>query len=218
MKHRFHDPPLLPGTALGPAECLARAQPLEGTDGQAYLERRGIPLDIGSAAGVRFSPDWAGRPAVVIALRDLDGAIASVHGRYLHTVRGQNKMLTIGAGGGAISVLGGWRGDPLIVVEGLFDALSLAVCGHAAVATIGRDVPWLAAVATGRTVHVAFDRTRPGEQEAARLATALAGARVHRLPPPPRCKDWSTALVKRGPAGVAKWLRDNVERSGSVGR
>lgn len=210
MKHRFHDPPLLPGTHLGPAECLARAQPLEGTEGHAYVERRGIAVAIASAAGVRFCSDWAGRPAVLIALRDSDGAITSVHGRYLHNVRGENKMLTIGARGGAIAVLGGWRSDPLIVVEGLFDALSLAVCGHAAVATIGREVPWLPSIAAGRVVHVGFDRSRPGEQDAARLAKALVGARVHRLLPPLRCKDWNTALVKRGPAEVAKWLRDTV--------
>jgi hypothetical protein len=218
MKHRFHDPPVLPGTALGPAECLARAQPLEATDGQAYVERRGVPVDIATAAGVRFDPNWAGRPAVLIALRDRDGEIRSAHGRYLHNVRGQDKMLTIGPGGGAISVLGGWRSDPLIVVEGLFDALSLAVCGHAAIATIGRDVPWLPSIAAGRAVHIAFDGNRPGEQEAARLATALVGARVHRLPPLPRCKDWNTALVKRGPSEVARWLRDSVWRSAGVGR
>jgi hypothetical protein len=216
VKHRFHDPPLLPGTRLGPAECLARAQPLEATDGHTYVERRGIAVQIASAAGVRFCPDWAGRPAVLIALRDRDGGITSVHGRYLHNVRRENKMLTVGAGGGAISVLGGWRSDPLIVVEGLFDALSLAVCGHAAVATIGREVPWLPSIAAGRAVHVGFDRSRPGEQDAARLAKALVGARVHRLLPPLRCKDWSTALVKRGPAEVAKWLRDSVGRSDSV--
>jgi Toprim domain-containing protein len=218
MKHRFHDPPLLPGALLGPAECLARAQPLEASDGQAYVERRGIPVGIAAAAGVRFCPDWAGRPAVLTGLYDRDGELRSVHGRYLHNVRGQDKMLTIGAGGGAISVLGGWRTAPLIVVEGLFDALSLAVCGHAAIATIGRDVPWLASIAVGRAVHIAFDGTRPGEREAARLAAALVDARVHRLPPPPRCKDWNTALVKRGPSEVAKWLRDGVRRSASVDR
>ena len=215
---RFHDPPVLPGTRLGPAECCARAQSLEGTDGQAYVERRGVAVQIASAAGVRFWPDWAGRPAVVVALRDCDGEITAVHGRYLHNVRGQDKMLTVGARGGAISVLGGWRRDPLIIVEGLFDALSLAVCGHAAVATIGREVPWLPSIAAGRAAHVGFDRSRPGEQDAARLAAALGGARVHRLLPPGRCKDWSTALVKRGPAAVERWLRDNVGRSDSVVR
>src|SRR5437868_231309 len=98
MKHRFQDPPLLPGTALGPSDCLARAVPLEGTDGQAYVERRGVPVRVASAAGVRFWPDWAGRPAVVVALRDRDDRITSVHGRYLYNARGQNKMLTVGPG------------------------------------------------------------------------------------------------------------------------
>jgi hypothetical protein len=216
MKHRFRDPPFLPGTALGPEACLGRALPLEGTAGQRYVERRGVTCAVASAAGVRFDPDWAGRPAVVVALRDREDRITSVHGRYLHNLRGEDKMLTVGAGGGAISVLGGWRAEPLVLVEGLFDALSLAVCGLAAVATIGREVPWLAAVAEGRTVHVAFDATRPGEEEAARISVLLAGALVRRLPPPPRCKDWSTALVKRGPLEVSRWVRRNVEARGGT--
>jgi hypothetical protein len=176
-----------------------------------------VTVDIATAAGVRFDPNWAGRPAVLIALRDRDGEIRSAHGRYLHNVRGQDKMLTIGPGGGAISVLGGWRSDPLIVVEGLFDALSLAVCGHAAIATIGRDVPWLPSIAAGRAVHIAAGPRREGA-EAARLAMGLVGGRGHRLASLPRCKDWNTALVKRGPSEVARWLRDSVRRSASVGR
>lgn len=216
MKHRFRDPPFLPGTSLGPGACLDRALALEGTAGQRYVERRGVACAVASAAGVRFDPDWAGRPAVLVALRDREDRITSVHGRYLHNLRGEDKMLTVGAGGGAISVLGGWRADPLILVEGLFDALSLATCGQPAVATIGREVPWLAAVARGRTVHVAFDATRPGEEEAARLAARLAGAIVRRLLPPPRCKDWSTALVKRGAAEVSRWVRGNVEARGGT--
>lgn len=171
---------------------------------------------VASAAGVRFDPDWSGRPAVVVALRDREDRITSAHGRYLHNARGEDKMLTVGAPGGAISVLGGWRADPLILVEGLFDALSLAMCGRAAVATIGREVPWLAAVAAGRIVHVAFDATRPGEEEAARIAARLAGATVRRLLPPPRCKDWSTALVKRGAPEVSRWVKSHVERSGDT--
>lgn len=213
MKHRFRDPPLLPGTSLDPAACLARALPLERTAGQDYVEKRGVTCAVASAAGVRFDPDWAGRPAVVVALRDREERITSVHGRYLHNLRGEDKMLTVGKGGGAIAVLGGWRADPLVLVEGLFDALSLAMCGQAAVATIGREVPWLAGVAQGRTVHVAFDATRPGEEEAARIAATLAGAVVRRLLPPPRCKDWSTALVKRGPPELTRWVRSNVGAS-----
>jgi len=38
-------------------------------------------------------------------------------------------MLTVGVGDGAVSFLGGWRVEPFILVEGLFDGLSLAACG-----------------------------------------------------------------------------------------
>src|SRR5215468_4648709 len=37
---RFNDLPRLPGTGGSPAERLARAVPLAGTPGQAYVERR----------------------------------------------------------------------------------------------------------------------------------------------------------------------------------
>ncbi|HEX4383150.1 MAG TPA: toprim domain-containing protein [Myxococcales bacterium] len=204
MKHRFIDPLLLPGTRLGPVDLLTRAVPLEGTPGQEYVERRGVPCAVATAAGVKFSADHAGRPAVLAGLRDLQGDLTAVHGRYLHNLRGQNKMLTVGRPGGVISI--GARAGPLILVEGLFDALSLAVCGQPAVATIGREVPWL--VQTDRQILIAFDATRPGNEDAARLLALLPGSR--RLLPPPRCKDWSTALAKRGALGVSRWLRDNL--------
>jgi hypothetical protein len=207
---RFDDPPLMPRTRETPSQRLARALPLAGTAGQAYVERRSVPVGVADAAGVRFDADFGGRPAVLIAMRDRDQRLASVHGRYLHTVRGQNKMLTIGSGGGAVSVLGGWSVEPLILVEGLFDALSLATCGWASVATIGRWAPWLPQATAGRVVWLGFDGNRPGEAEADRYASSLPEATIRRLPPPPRCKDWSTALVKRGPDLVARWVRDRL--------
>jgi hypothetical protein len=207
---RFDDPLHMPGSGERPEELLARAAPLAGTPGQAYVERRGIPVAVADAAGVRFTADFGGRPAVIAPLWDRAGALALVHGRYLHTVRGQNKMLTVGPGGGTVNVLGGWAVEPLVVVEGLFDALSLAVCGWAAVGTIGRWAPWLPEVTMGRVVWLSFDATRPGEAETARYAARLTAAEVRRLPPPPRCKDWSTALVKRGRGTVAQWLRDRL--------
>lgn len=207
---RFDDPPRMPGTGESPAGRLAHAVPLAGTRGQAYVERRGVSMDVADAAGVRFDADFAGRPAVLVALRDRGDALTSVHGRYLHNVRGQNKMLTVGAGGGAVSVLGGWRVEPLIIVEGLFDALSLATCGWACVATIGRWASWLPEVSAGRVVWLAFDAGRPGEVEVAHYAGRLREADVRRLPPPPRCKDWSTALVKRGGCTVTRWVRERL--------
>jgi hypothetical protein len=206
----FDDPPCMPGTGESIEERLARAVPLAGTPGQAYVGRRGVPSEVADGAGVRFDPDFGGRPAVLVALRNHEGALASVHGRYLHHVRGQNKMLTIGPGGGVVNVLGGWRVDPLILVEGLFDALSLAVCGSASVATVGRWAPWLPKVSAGRVVWLAFDASRPGEADVACYAERLREADARRLPPPPRCKDWSTALVKLGNRVVTHWLRDRL--------
>lgn len=206
----FNDPPRMPGTDESPEERWAQSPVLSGTPGQRYVERRGIPVQLAEAAGLRFDADFGGRPAVVCLLRDRDGQAVSLHGRYLETRRGQNKMLTIGSGGGAAGLRGGWRAEPLILVEGLFDALSLAVCGWASVATIGRWAPWLPAVAAGREVWLGFDAGRPGEAEANRYAARLPDSSVIRLPPPPRCLDWNTALVKRGPSQVAAWIRDQL--------
>jgi hypothetical protein len=210
---RFDDPPLMPGTGQSPAERLAQAAPLRGTPGQFYVERRGVPLRVAETAGVRFDANFGGRPAVLVSLRDQEGALVSLHGRYLHNLRGQNKMLTIGRShnGGAISVLGGWRVEPLILVEGLFDALSLATCGWASVATIGRWASWLPEVSARRTVWLAFDASKAGESDVARYAERLRESDVRRLLPPLRCKDWSTALVKRGSSAVARWVRAHVE-------
>ena len=201
----------MPGTGTSPAELLARAVPLAGTPGQAYVERRGVPVEVADAAGVRFEADFGGRAAVIVALRDRSDSLVSVHGRYLTVVRGQDKMLTIGPGNGMIAVLGGWQTEPLILVEGLFDALSLATCGSACLATIGRWARWLPDVTAGRVVWLAFDASRPGEADAARFTGLLPGAEVRRLLPPPLCKDWSTALVKCGRIAVTRWLRHSLE-------
>jgi hypothetical protein len=203
----------MPGTLRTPAELLASALPLQRTPGQAYVEKRAVPVELADAAGVRFDPDFGGRPAVVVAMRDRSDRLTALHGRYLHANRSQDKMRTIGTPGGVVDVLGGWRADPLILVEGLFDALSLATCGWASVATIGREAPWIADISTGRTVWIAFDSGKPGEAEAARRAGLLPNAETHRLPPPPRCKDWNTALVKLGPAAVSKWIAGHVTAS-----
>jgi len=72
-------------------------------------------------------------------------------------------MLTIGSGGGTASVLGGWQVEPLILVEGLFDALSLATCGWASVATVGR---W----------HPGYQRCQQAEWHGLLLMLAVLGS------------------------------------------
>jgi len=197
----------MPGTGEVLEDTLAHGVPLAGTAGQTYVERRGIGLAIAESAGVRFAPDFGGRAAVIAGLYDRHGTLVSVHGRYLEVNRMQDKMLTVGPGGGVVKVLDGWRAEPLIVVEGLFDALSLAVCGYACVATIGRWVPWLPEIAAGRAIWLAFDAAKSGEAEVSRYAERMPSSQVRRLLPPGRSKDWNTALVKRGRGVVADWVK-----------
>ncbi|MBS1913897.1 MAG: toprim domain-containing protein [Bacteroidetes bacterium] len=212
----FNDPPCMPGSGKSAEQLLELAGPLAGTPGAMYVERRGIPLHIAEEAGVRFAPDFGGRPAVIVAMRDRHGITALVHGRYLRTARGQNKMLTIGAGGGMVSVLDGWHAEPLIIVEGLFDALSMAACGWSCAATVGRWASWLPDVAQGRTVWLAFDSARAADAEAERYRERLRGASLLRLRPPGRSKDWNTALAKQGIPSLARWLRQTLNSGNRI--
>jgi hypothetical protein len=213
---RFLDSECMPRTGESPATRLARALPLTGTAGEHYVEKRGIPAHIAHEVGVRFDPDWNGRPAVIVPMQDPHGNLCSVHGRYLEHIGRENKMLTIGPGGGAISVAGGWHNDVIVIVEGLFDALSLAVCGYSSVATVGRWAPWLPELCHGKTVWLAFDGNRPGESEANEYKERLTGAITRRLQPPGRSKDWNTALVKSGRATVEGWLDRHLARAQKI--
>ena len=207
---RFNDSPTMPGTGESAEERLARALPLFGTPGEAYVEKRGIPVQVAHDASVRFEPDWHGRPAVLVPMKDAAGNLCSLHGRYLQHIGEQNKMLTIGPGGGVVTVMEGLRRDSIILVEGLFDALTLGLCGYGSVATVGRWAPWLPEVCAGKVVWLAFDGNHPGEGAALRYKQLLVRADTRRLPPPGRSKDWNTALANRGRATVEAWLRRHL--------
>ena len=206
------DPPLMPVTGETPQQRLARSFDLAGTPGEVYVESRGIPVAIAHDAGVRFDPDWNGRAAVIVAMRDEKHELRSLHGRYLKQAGDQNKMFTIGPGGGVLNVLDGLNSDPIIIVEGLFDSLSLALCGFSSIATVGRKAPWLSDFCRGKTVILAFDGNRPGEATADFYKQFLADANVHRLTPPAHAKDWNSCLMKKGPNVIEQWIRYNLKR------
>jgi hypothetical protein len=207
----FNDPLGMPSSGLSPEQVLAMSISLAGTPGADYVERRCITVDVAESAGVRFVEDFAGRPAVIVALHDNENNLTSIHGRYLQSTRGQNKMLTVGPGNGVISILDGLEADPLILVEGLFDALSLATCGWPSVAMIGRWADWLPDFTNNRNVYLAFDGCRPGDADAEKYKRLLPDALITRMKPPPRCKDWNTALQKRGKNEVTRWLEQQIK-------
>jgi hypothetical protein len=205
----FIDPPVMPVTNETAEERLKQSVPLFNTPGLPYIEKRGISPEIAHTASVRFDANWNGRPALIVPMVNSDHTLCSVHGRYLSVTGKQNKMFTIGPGGGALYVGHGWKAEPVILVEGLFDALSLAMCGYSAVATVGRHAPWLPEVCRDRLVILAFDSNRPGETEANFYKAFLKGAHCYRITPPGRSKDWNTALMKHGQHGIQLWLKKN---------
>jgi Toprim-like len=206
MKKLWDDPPAVPDSGETPAEALAAAQDLGDPRCLAYLERRRIPLAVAEAAGLRFAPSFNGRPAVLAAMHHHSGELRAVTARYLVTARDEWKILTVGHEGGVFAVLDGLQADPLLLVEGVFDALTVALCGRPAVATIGRYVDWIPGFAAGRTVLLAFDGNKVGDHAARYYQDRMPGSACRRLRPPPQCKDWSSALAKRGLSTLAQWL------------
>ncbi len=206
----FNDPSHMPKTGESPEDIFQKSSSLTGTAGAMYVERRGISLETAHKSEVRYCENFNGRAAVIVPLRDKENNIRSLHGRYLENRRHQNKMMTVGEDNGIISFLDGWQRDPVILVEGLFDALSLAQCGWPASAPIGRTVSWLPEVCKNRTVWLAFDACKPAEKDAEHYRKFLKESSTIRMLPPLRCKDWNTALVKRGAYRLSAWIEKHI--------
>jgi DNA primase len=99
----------------------------------------------------------------------------------------------------------------VIMVEGLFDALSLALYGFNAIATVGRLAHWLPDACAGKTVILAFDGNKPGDAAAAFYKEFLICSKTFRLTPPRHSKDWNTALQKN--SGIThQWIDANLSR------
>ncbi len=194
------------------------SEPLAGTPGAAYLNGRGIPLEVALLSGARFSPDWFGHPAIVFPLHDLDGLCVAAQGRFVDG-HDKPKVQTKGPKKNAVFVAptldtfapfdAKGRGVPFIVTEAPLDALSLAVAGFPAVALCGTTGPgWLRVKAALRWAFLGFDADEAGEVASADLAPSLEsfGATVHRLRPGDGAKDWNEMLCQIGRDGLADFV------------
>ena len=189
-------------------QLVGSPRALVGTPAAGYLATRGIPETLADAAQARYAPKFYGRPAVVFPLRNVDGEIVAVQGRYLDG--GKPKARTGGPlKRGLFATPGALDADPIVIMEAPIDVLSLAVCGFLAVALCGISAPdWLPAAVRGRRVFLAFDDDAGGEEGVSRLAgrLAAAGTMARRLRPTAG-KDWNALLLEFGAAQLAAELR-----------
>jgi hypothetical protein len=223
-------PTLTPTVATAPANAPADATatpdpadrwrvafkasaPLFGSHGETYLSGRGVPCELASAAGVRWSANWFGRAAVLFPLCDRAGALNAAQGRYLTDREGKPKAITGGALNQAIFATAGafdWlkRGAPLVVTEAPIDALSIAAAGFPAFAFCGTNPPaWLHLAGGLRRVLLATDADDPGDRAAEKIAARLHtfGATCQRLRPE-GAKDWNEFLTLYGADALSDFL------------
>lgn len=197
-------------------EKWERAIALENTRGAAYLEKRGITLEVAVLAQTRFHPKWSGHAAVVFPLKNRAGEIIAAQARAISG----NAKLTAGpkregAFFAPIQMKSGRvfapldRSTPVIAVtEAPIDALSLACAGFPAIALCGTSGPnWLHIACGLRRVALALDDDEAGEKASGELEKILTpfGAKCERLLPE-GAKDWNEMLLQIGAAQLGDWL------------
>ena len=222
--------------------ALHDVAPLVGTPGAAYLAGRGIPLEVAHGSGVRWSPSYHGAGAVLFPVRALDGLLVAVQGRRIDnrarpkaiTVgpKSTGVFAAVGvpaaasgaASGGRVrfgpggvlnadtGAVGAWKAEPVVLVEGPIDALSLAVAGYPALALMGGDMhQWLGWACGGRRVLVASDGDEAGELAASSWSQILGsrGAHVARLRPPDG-RDWNDLLREDGAEALGRYVSERI--------
>ena len=185
---------------------------LSDSPGAAYLQQRGVPLALARFAGARYSPRWYRRPAVLFPIRDQDGTLVAVSGRFisernaLKTMTGGTKSL------GVFSTPGALKSRVIAVVEGPMDGLSLAFCHLPAVAMMGTSWPdWLPEAIAGKQVLIATDADAAGDDVAGRLVEALSADTPHLLRlRPPIGKDWNDVLRQLGRKQAQDFIRKRI--------
>ena len=189
---------------------------LAGTPGEAWLAARGIPLEVARAAGLRYSPSYAGRPAITLELRDYSKSPAPLvcgHGRHtdgkekLPAPPGKKPDPKCHNGGEAKDGMydpgGGFaaldRGDPVFLVEGPMCAISLKMAGFFALSPVRLDIPkWFSERCRGKTIYVALDNDASGIKFAEKHMASLRAAGAFPIRLTSNEKDWNDDHVALG--------------------
>lgn len=186
---------------------------LPGSPGEAYLKRRGIPLEVAQACGAGYvscgkwphrGRDWKwGR--VVFPHSDPEGRIVNLYGRAVGPDERVPKEIRHDHLPGPKGIFNAraLQNDAVFVCEGVFDALSLMAAGYPnAVAIFGVDGlrwPWFRGV---RRLVFALDLDERGREAWRELAwnAVLRGKEVYVLPEQvyAGAKDLNEAWVKTG--------------------
>ena len=205
---RFGAPPApLKEYSPKPAEewqhCLRGLRLIAGSGGAVYLQSRGIPEPIATAAGVKFSASWPGldTPCVVFPVYDASGLQVAAQAR---SIKDSEKRTAGSVSCGLFTPFGAIEGDCIILTEAPIDALSLGAAGIAAAALCGLALrEWLLPALAWKTLLIATDADEAGEKAYADWQTACApfGVRVLRVRPEGG-KDWNAVLTSGGAEAI----------------
>jgi Toprim domain-containing protein len=195
-------------------EAWGDAEPIAYTPGAHYLRDRGIDEELAREAKLRYTDqfvvhDTAGREwrrderCIWFPFRDRAGTIVAVNIRFIDVPSSDQKHKTLTLGprnSGAVMVCDPLRRDPIVVVEGPIDALSLAMAGVPALALVGTaGTGWLPEACVLKNVALALDNDERGDLGCERLTGLLkpVGARLARWRS--SAKDWNDDLQAIGP-------------------
>lgn len=192
-------------------------EPITYTPGAAYLRDRGIDDDLAYEAGIRYADRFVvedregsvwGRAerCILFPFTDRAGQVVAINVRFIDVPSSDQKRKTVTLGprnSGAVMVCDPLSRDPIVVVEGPIDALSLTMAGVPALALVGTaGTGWLPEACVLKNVAIALDNDERGDGGAERLRSILTpvGARMARWRP--SAKDWNDDLRATGPEAL----------------
>lgn len=220
LRHRLDECELDPQKISRLLIEMRGAKPLADSPGEAYLDSRGVSVEVAQQSGVLYSRTWNGppvaptsgamvyppEPCVVFPLRDRQGSVVAATGRSLV---GDCKRAYGCLKQGVFATVGALDAATIFIVEGPMDALTLATCGFPAVALCGTSYPeWMRSAVAFRTAVIGTDADVAGDRAAESLTKGLSGYAKScvRLRPPSPHKDWNEMILNVGKADLSLHL------------